>query len=242
MTMTELTFIEQEDLGVSDQGSGDSDSLLLSSRQLRSLVTYKRVKAIGQADDEVVLANKRLQISLAKAIQTIRVGLAYDVGVLASLNQLFLRDFSGRFVCAEPVPEELEPEVSASSRTRFMLSRRLQDIKPDTTAVQGRLLADESHVASERVDVHVLEVDSVERDSTAQGVVEPLDETDRRGFTALSDGQSCQRSVIDETEGACDHLHQKRHRERPTSPQGSRDRDLATHERRVEWGTGSERL
>lgn len=104
MTMTGLTFIEQEDLGVSDQGTSDSDPLLLSSRQLRSLVTYERVKAIGQADNKVVLEkNKRLQISLARARQTIRLGLAYDVGVLASLNQLFLRHFSGRFVRAEPV-------------------------------------------------------------------------------------------------------------------------------------------
>lgn len=55
MTITGLTFIEQEDLRVSDQGTSDSDSLLLSSRQLRSLVTYERVKAIGQADDEIVL-------------------------------------------------------------------------------------------------------------------------------------------------------------------------------------------
>lgn len=99
-----LTFIEQEDLGVSDQGTGNSDSLLLSSRQLRSLVTYERVKAIGQADDKVVLGkNKRVKMSSAKAMQTIRIGLAYDVGVLASLNQLFLRHFSGRFVRAEPV-------------------------------------------------------------------------------------------------------------------------------------------
>jgi hypothetical protein len=78
-----------------------------------------------------------------------------------------------------------------------MLSRRLQNVEPDTTAVQGRLLADQSHMTSERVDVHILEVDSVERDGTAQGVVEPLDETDRRGFTALSGTTSGQRLVLD---------------------------------------------
>jgi hypothetical protein len=99
-----LTFIEQEDLRVSDQGTSDSDSLLLSSRQLRSLVTHERVEAIGQADDKVVLETDKL--NLAKAIQVIRLGLAYDIGVLASLNQLFLRNFSGRFVCAEPIQQE----------------------------------------------------------------------------------------------------------------------------------------
>lgn len=122
-----------------------------------------------------------------------------------------------------------------------MLSRRLQNVEPDTTAVQGRLLADQSHMTSERVDVHILEVDSVERDGTAQGVVEPLDETDRRGFTALSGAPSGQRLVSDNACETCMYLHQKRHTKRPTCRQGFRDRDLATHERRVEWGTGSER-
>lgn len=122
-----------------------------------------------------------------------------------------------------------------------MLDRCLQDVEPDTTAVQGRLLADESHVASERVDIHVLEIDSVERDSTAQGVVEPLNETDRRGFTALSCTPSGQRLVLDNVCETCMYLPQKRHTERPTSRQGFQDRDLATHERRVEWGTGSGR-
>ena len=53
-----LTLVKQKDFRVSNQSSRDSDSLLLTPGELRALVTDHGVKAIGKADNKVVLWNE----------------------------------------------------------------------------------------------------------------------------------------------------------------------------------------
>lgn len=47
-------LVQEQDLGVADQGAGDGDALLLAAREQRALAAHDRVEAVGQRHDELV--------------------------------------------------------------------------------------------------------------------------------------------------------------------------------------------
>lgn len=83
-----------------------------------------------------------------------------DVGVLARLLDLLLRDLLGRDVGAE------------------------RDVVPDRAGVERRLLRDERDRLAVRLDVELADVLPVVEDLAAERVVEARDELDRRRLAA----------------------------------------------------------
>lgn len=77
------SFVKEQDFRISNEGTSDSDTLLLTTRKLRAFPTDFSVKTIWQGYDKVVLKQK-LILFLENGCWT------HDIGILAGCINLIL--------------------------------------------------------------------------------------------------------------------------------------------------------
>lgn len=160
-------LVEQKDLRVADEGTGDGDALCVRGRREGQSLGEGGRRALETLDDDEggrTLLAAREHGALAADVRVVAVREAddqvVDVGVLARLLDLLLRDLLGRDVGAE------------------------RDVVPDRAGVERRLLRHERDRLAVRLDVELADVLAVDEDLAAERVVEPRDELDCRRLAA----------------------------------------------------------
>lgn len=156
------SFIKEQDFGVSNESTSNSDTLLLTTRKLGTFPTDFGVKTIWQGYDKVVLKQESV-LFVKNGCET------HDVGILAGSINLILSHLLHGLVRTQKNIEPNRTCVKGLKRLSHVLTCML---------ITYRFLRNKCDLASVIRQVELLNIDAIQSHTASQRVVEPLQHLD----------------------------------------------------------------